>query len=72
MRVLLGLLGVFTLAAFAFLDAQRDVSQIVDELDVSRYMGRWYAVARRKPSDLPIDRERTSIAVSLLSDLTIR
>ena len=36
------------------------------------HAGQWYRTAHREPPEMSIERERTSIALTLLSELTIR
>jgi len=45
MHIVIGILGIFALGAFSFLSEPPREPAVVQELDVERYMGVWYAVA---------------------------
>ena len=45
MRIVAGLLAIFAIGAMGFMGRVNDGPQVVTSVDVSRYMGLWYAVA---------------------------
>ena len=45
MRIVVGLLAIFAIGAMGFLGRVGDRPAVVEDLDVERYMGIWYAVA---------------------------
>jgi len=46
MQIVIGLLGVFVIAAFgSMVDPAASPPDVVEQVDIERYMGTWYAVA---------------------------
>jgi len=46
MQIAIGLLGVFAIAAFGFMaDLPASQPAVIEQVDIERYMGTWYAVA---------------------------
>ncbi len=45
MRIVAGLLAIFAIGAMGFLGRLDERPEVVEEVDVERYMGLWYAVA---------------------------
>lgn len=45
MRIVVGLLAIFSIGAFGFMGRLADRPSVVSRVDVERYMGLWYALA---------------------------
>ena len=72
MQIVIGVIGVVAIAAFGFLSDSVAPPTVVENIDIERYMGTWYAVASI-PTTFERDcATRTTATYELLEDGKVR